>query len=301
MMKKTHLSISLLAIIWASTWLAIKVGLGDIPPFHFAAMRFIIASAVLLPFALKAGKRGLRFSPFMIILTGLIVIPIPYAIVYWGAQYISSGLTAVLFSTMPIFIALFSIWLLPDEKLSGPAGLGLAIGFLGILLIFLDDIMLEGERSSMGVAACLIGTITSSLGVVLIKRNSARYDPLSLTAVHFLIGAVFLIVLSMFTEEWSEVNFTISSVLSLFYLALFGSSIAFALYYWLLTKMDVNRVSLLVYVTPVIAVYLGWVFLKEVITLQVAIGTALVFAGIKLATSDRRTGSAEFDSDSSRI
>jgi len=283
-MKKTHLAILVLTLIWGSTWLAIKVGLGLMPPFSFAAMRFVIASSVLLPFALKTGRGRIGMNLPMVLFTGLLLIPVPYAITYWGAQYISSGLTAVLFSTLPIFVAVFSMFLLPEEKLSGLKGLGLALGFSGILIIYFDDIAVGDYHASLGVGAVLLGSITSSVGIVLVKRDSHRYNPIMLTAIHFLIGAVVLLPLAALTEEWSDVVFNRSSVLSLLFLSLCGSAFAFSLYYWLLTKMHVTKVSLLVYATPIIATYLGWVFLDEGITLQIALGTILVFGGIKLAS-----------------
>jgi drug/metabolite transporter (DMT)-like permease len=283
-MKREHLAIVFLSVVWGSTWLAIKLGLDYFPPVLYAGMRFVVASAVLLPLAIKAGRKSLTMPPGLVVLSGFLLIPLPYGVAYWGAQYISSGLTAVLFATLPIFVGLFSIHFLPEERLTWMSILGLAVGFLGIYLIFVDDIMIEDLRAMMGAGAVLTASIVSSLGVVIVKRNAFSFRPVSLTAVHFLLGAVVLVPVGLFTESWSDLQFTPVSVTALLYLALIGSGTAFALYYWLLTRMEATRVSLLVYVTPVIAVYLGWMFLGEMITPQVVLGTALVFGGIKLAS-----------------
>jgi len=283
-MKTTHLVVIILSLIWGSTWLAIKVGLGHMSPFYFAALRFVIASAILLPFALRRGKLNVGLSPFMILVTGLLLIPVPYGLAYWGARFISSGLTAVLFSSLPIFVAVFSMWLLPNEKLSPLGAAGLCLGIAGIGVIYSDDLAVSGLLSSAGVITILAGTVISAAGIVLVKKNASSYDPIALCTCHFLLGAVILLPLAMIFEDWSAVEFNLPSVLSLFYLALFGSGLAFALYYWLLKKMDVAKASLLVYVTPVIAIYLGWAILDEVITLQIFLGTVLVLGGIKLAS-----------------
>jgi len=283
-MKKTHIVIVILALIWGSTWLAIKVGLGFIPPFYFAAMRFIIASAVLFPLALKGGKLNPGISPFLVLLTGLLLIPVPYGLAYWGAQFISSGLSAVLFSSLPIFVAVFSMWLLPGEKLTRSNGVGLLLGITGIGVIYFDDLAVSDFLSSVGVLTIILGTIISAVGLILVKKNASSSNPVALSAFHHLLGAVFLLPLAFVFEDWSAVEFNRASILSLFFLAIFGSGLAFALYYWLLKSMDVTKASLLVYVTPVIAAYLGWIFLDEVVTLQMVIGTGLVLGGIKLAS-----------------
>jgi drug/metabolite transporter (DMT)-like permease len=282
--KKTHLSIALLSFIWGSTWLGIKVGLADMPPFLFAGLRFVLASAALLPFLPRGGVKNPDLSPLAVVITGVLIIPAPYALVYWGTQYVSSGLTSVLFSTMPIFVALLSGLIITGEKFSPASCVGLVLGFCGVLLIYLDDIALVGERASLGILAVLGSSVTSALGIVLLKRLCPAYEPIRLTLIHFLLGALLLIPLGLFTEDWREAHLTAASMLSLLYLSLVGSSLAFALYYWLLTKMDATRVSLLVYATPVVALFLGWLFLHESITLQVALGSALVIGGIKLAS-----------------
>lgn len=283
-MKREYSAIVFLSLVWGSTWLAIKLGLDYFSPILYAGMRFVVAAAVMLPMAVRAGRGSLSMPLWLVVLTGLLLIPLPYGIAYWGAQYISSGMTAVLFASLPIFVGLFSIWFLPEENLTGVTVLGLAVGFLGIYLIFSDDLMIEGLRALMGAAAVLVATFVSSLGVVIIKRNSDSFDPITLTAAHFLLGAVVLVPLGLIAESWGDLQFTAVSVTALLYLALIGSATAFALYYWLLTRMDATKVSLLVYVTPVIAVYLGWAFLGEMITARVLLGTALVFGGIKLAS-----------------
>jgi len=283
-LEKTYLVLALLSLVWGSTWLAIKVGLGSMPPFYFAALRFVVASSVLLPIVLAREARQTGPGYATTFFTGLLLIPLPYALVYWGAQYIPSGMTAVLFSTMPIFVAVFSRWFLPGERVTAANCAGLLLAMSGILLIYSNDITAGGSFSSLGIASVLAGSVTSSLGVVLLKRRSSDYDPVRLTTVHFVIGAVFLSALGGLLEEWSEVEFTASSMAALLYLSVIGSSLAFVLYYWLLTKMEATRASLLVYVTPIVALYLGWAFLGEPVTARMAAGSAFVLGGIKLAS-----------------
>ena len=308
--------VALLCLIWGSTWLGIKIGLEDFPPFLSAGIRFVIASVVLF---LIARVQKARFPKdlstcFRICVTAIFMYVATYILVYWGAQYISSGLASVLFSTHPFFVALFAHSILSAERFTLAKGMGLLLGVAGILVIFSERLGLGSDLAFWGMVALIASAATSGYASVLVKRYLTELSPVVLTSMQMALAALIILSLGFLTEDMRAMRFTLSSVGSLLYLSLVGSALAFSLYYWLLQRMEATRLSLMAFVTPVVALFLGWATYGETINIGTILGTVLVFLGIyvvnyssirsrklwnatgKRETEDRETGDTrEFD------
>lgn len=282
-----HILYLLLCLIWGTTWLAIKVGLDDLPPFLSASIRFAIAASFLfliVRFRRTGLGRGAKEPHRFYFAVSFFWITLPYGLVYWAEQFVSSGLSAILFATMPIYVALMGHFWLLGERLNLKKIFGLLIGFFGLLVIFFDTAASPGIGAVYGLIALMVSPVLAAVSTVLVKRRIDELDPVSMNFYVMMYGAVFLFLTSMALERGRPLHFTPSAVFTLVYLGTLGSAIAFVIYIYLLRSMTALKMSLMVYITPVIALFIGWLFRGEVITANILIGSALVFLGIYLAS-----------------
>ncbi len=276
-----------LCFIWGSTWLGIKVGLDFLPPFTFAGFRFAIASMALL-FLLRFlhAKMPRDSSSWAIMLfLGVFQISLPYGLVFWGEQYISSGLSAVLFATLTFFVVIFSHFIL-NERLTKLKAAGVIASFVGLLSIFWREIPASQEfavQSSFLGSLALVGSAASGgLANVVAKRYGNRIHPVNNVFVQHVIGTLILVSVGLVTEARSSLSFTPVAIAAVFYLGVVGSALAFVGLYWLLTETTATNASLLGFVTPIVALFLGWAVLGEVPDPNMGMGAALILASVYL-------------------
>lgn len=276
------LLVALLCLIWGSTWLGIKIGLEDFPPFMSAGIRFVIASLVLFIIAKLSKARFPRdlSTCLRICVTAVFMYVLTYSLVYWGEQYISSGLASVLFSTHPLFVALFAHSILHGEQFTFAKGAGLATGLGGLLVVFSKKLGLGPDLAFWGMVALVASAATCGYASVLVKRYLGHVSPVVLTTLQMTLAALVITPLGLLTEDLSAMRFTTSAVGSLLYLSLVGSALAFSLFYWLLRRIQATRLALMAFATPVVALFLGWATYGEKIDVRTIMGTALVFLGI---------------------
>jgi drug/metabolite transporter (DMT)-like permease len=276
-----------LCFIWGSTWLAIKIGLEFLPPFLFAGIRFATATVCLLVLTkmLHARIPTTRSSWGVMLFLGVFQIGLPYGLVFWAEQYVSSGLAAVLFATMPFFVVIFA-HLLVEEKLTRLKALGVVASFAGLTLIFWKDLAVpQGWAANTplyGSLAVVGSAVSGALANVVGKQHADEIDPASNVLIQALIGSIMLTSLGLITERGTPLNFTLTSVLAILYLGIVGSALAFVGMYWLLTKTTATNVSLITFITPILALLLGWLVLQEVPGPSVGVGAMLILAGVYL-------------------
>lgn len=277
----TFLAIVLMCIIWGLTWIAIKIGLEDLPPLLSAGVRFVMASALLWPAVLWRRLPLPKNWPELktILVPGFFIYGINYACVYWGEQYIGAGLAAILFASLPFLVALFAHYMLPGEKMSYAKLTGLTFGFFGIVLVFFGGLSF-GPQSYWGMLALLASSLSAAYANILVKRDLHDIDPMLATALQMGLGAVLLLGLGTLTESWQNFHLTPSAIGTLLYLSIFGSAVAFSLYFWALKKTEATKMSLIAFVTPLVALLGGRLILNEPITGRLAAGSLLVLAGI---------------------
>jgi drug/metabolite transporter (DMT)-like permease len=282
-----------MCLIWGTTWAAIQIGLKGIPPFSGVAIRFAIASPLLLAAALAMGVK-LGRSPHektLWVVNGLLQFTISYGVVYWAEQWVPSGLAAVLFATYPLFVAMLAHVALPGESLRPLEVAGVVIGFGGIAVIFSEDFQaLGGSQVAVASAVMLISPFVSAVTTVAVKRWGSKVHPLSITAIPMAICAGVMGVVAFKYERGLPFTWDAVSVGALLYLAIFGSAVTFTLYFWLLRHYPAKRLSLIAYIIPIIAVGVG-VLRNEPLTVRELIGAAVVIAGVALAV--HKHGSAK--------
>lgn len=272
-----------LCCIWGSTWLFIKLGLDDLPPFSFAAIRFVIAFIILFSWI---RIRGIHFPKargewILLAITGVLAFGINYGLVFWGEQYISSGLAALLQATIPAFGLIFAHFHLPAERLTWTRIGGVILGVCGVGVIFSNQLVVSGGQALAGCVALILSSLVVAYSNVLVKAYGKHMNPAILAGGQMFFGLL-LLVAAGFALEGNPLRhrWTLMAVISLFYLAIVGSVIAFMLYYWLVLNMDVTKTMLIALVTPVVAVLLGMIVLKEEIGWRTLIGGAMIILGI---------------------
>jgi drug/metabolite transporter (DMT)-like permease len=271
--------------IWGSTWLFIKLGLVDLPPFTFAGIRFLLASLIL---GLLIFARGVRWPRsrtdwILIAVSGALQFALNYGLVFWGEQYISSGLAAVLQSTFPVFGFLIAHVYLPYERMTVTKLIGVLLGFCGVVVIFSDQLSIAGRMALLGSVGLVASAFFGSYSNVLVKAYGQKIDPQVLAAGQMICGFPPLLILGLATEgNPLRFHWTPMAIVSLAYLVIVGSVVAFALYYWLVRHMDVTNTMLIALVTPVVAVILGMIVLHEKLNWRLFAGGACIMSGIGL-------------------
>jgi len=282
---KSRLVWLLLCLIWGSTWLFIKLGLSDLPPFTFAGIRFVIACSIL--FTIVAARRlplpRTRADWLLLATTGVLSFSLNYGLLFWGEQYISSGLAALLQATIPVFGLVIAHFYLPTEQMTPVKIFGVVMGVVGVGVIFSNQLTVAGPKALAGSAVLIVGSACAAYANVLVKARGAKLNPAILAGGQMFFGLIPLLLIGI-PLEGNPLNFhwTRMAVISLFYLAIVGSVAAFLLYYWLVQHMDVTKTMLVALVTPVIAVTLGVLVLDEELNWRTFAGGAMIISGIGL-------------------
>jgi drug/metabolite transporter (DMT)-like permease len=273
----------LLCCIWGSTWLFIKLGLEDLPPFTFAGIRFVIAVAILSTIVAMRRLSLPKTSRDWLLLgvSGVLAFCVNYGLLFWGEQYISSGLAAVLQSTIPAFGLVIAHFYLPGEKMTPAKILGIVLGVIGVAVIFSNQLDVAGPKALAGCGALIVSSVGAAYSNVLVKAYGKHLDPAILAGGQMFFGLIPLLLIGI-PWEGSPLNFrwTPMAVVALFYLAIVGSVVAFLLYYWLVQNMDVTKTMLIALVTPVVAVTLGMLVLNEELHWRTLLGGLMIISGI---------------------
>ncbi len=275
----------ILSLIWGSTWLFIKVGLEDLEPFTFAAFRFTVAILALLPVVIVRRVQLPRDATdwWLMIVSGLLTFAAAYGLVFWGEQYISSGLAALLFGTFPLFGLLIAHLCLPSERMTLTKVLGVLLGIGGIGLVFSNELAVTGISALWGSIAIVAAAACSAYADVLIKLRGGQLDSSLLTLVQMIAGLIPLTLIGTVLEgDPRDLRWTPLAVFSVLYLGVVGSAVAFVLFYWLIKHMEVTKTMLLTLVTPLVAVLLGVLLLDEPLTWRTTTGGTAILAGLGL-------------------
>lgn len=279
---KVLLVFGLICLIWGSTWLGIKASLESLSPMFSAGFRFIIASLIIL-FIVKAKGMIIQTDSLsfrLYLLMGFLSFTIPFGLVYWGQQFVPSGLASVLFAVYPFFVLLFSFFAIPGDRISFVRIIGIIIGFAGILIIFSDQIGGDISSYMLGMFAIVLSGIIQASVAVTLKKYGSHLNPLSMNFVPMMIAGISMTLIGFVVEDFSFLIFDLNAAVSVLYLAVFGSVITFTSYYWLLKRVNVVMLSLLAFITPIVALLLGWIVYNEQLSQRHFLGSILVLTGL---------------------
>jgi drug/metabolite transporter (DMT)-like permease len=278
----------LLVLIWSSTWVAIKIGLEDVAPLLSAGVRFVVAGVVLLALAV-ALRRPLRTDVKLAATLGLLPFALAYGLIYWGEQYVPSGLAAVLFGVMPLYSAGIASVALADEPLRARLLAGIAVAIGGLALAFGESIALgDAKWALLAASACAIAPLCAAIGNVSIKRRGHAVDPIVVNGWGMLGGGVLLLLVSAPNEDWGATAITAQAVGSVAYLALIGSAVPFVTLTRLLRELPAVTMSYITLMLPFGALAFGAAIYDERVTAAALAGAALVASGLVIAQWPRR-------------
>jgi len=281
----------ILAVIWGTTWIFIKIGLGDLPPITFAAARFLLAVAILFP-VIRIQKIPLPRTSAewkLIALTGVLQFSLNYSAVFWSEQYITSGLAAVLQATITVF-GLGLAWIfLPNERITKLKIAAVVIGIVGVAVIFIDQLRIESVMAFAGSVAIVVGAYAAAQASILVKAKGTAIHPASLVFSQMICGLP-LILIYAFVAEGNPIshNWSWRAIGCVLYLTLAGTIAAFWLYYWLLARIESTKAMMISLVTPLLAVVIGNIFLGETLPPQTVFGGLLILASIALIVFRKR-------------
>ncbi len=269
-----------LCLVWGSTWLAIRVLVENVPPFRAAALRFLLAAFVLFVWA------GFRKSKWpkeerhwnAIVVLSFTMMCIPYGLVFWAEQYVSSSMTAILFSSTPLLVSLFTPMML-RRKIPRQAVFGMVIAFGGLLVLFYSGLPAY-QKALLGGLAILLAVGLSAWSLVYAKVRVNDIDAVVSTGLQLLIGSVGLFWATWALESHQQSDWSNTAIFCLVFLALIGSAAAFAVYYWLLKHIQPYEIATINLIVPIVAVLEGSLLKHESISLTMIIAMIVVLGSV---------------------
>lgn len=280
----------LICLIWGSTWFIIKVGLQELPVLLSLALRFLTAGVVLfiilrlLNIQVPLTEKQIYLYLYLTFFSFLF----PFSLVYWAETTIPSNLASILFSTMPFFAAIFARLFL-NEELNFFQKIGLALGFIGVVLIFKINTeqvaFIQNKRFFLSMLAVILSAVLNASVLIMVKKYGAKIHPLAINSIPLTLSGLILLLASSIIEDWDGAKFGTKGVGSVIYLGIFGSIVTFGIYYWLLKKVSAVIMSFTAFLTPVFAVIIGVFIGKEIITSNILLGAVLVLIGMFFVNS----------------
>jgi drug/metabolite transporter (DMT)-like permease len=289
---KTLLAFAIIYLVWGSTFLAIRVGVREVPPFLLAAIRFSLAGIILYAWMIARGERSPSgrqcMSAFVL---GLLIFVLDYGLLFWAEQRVPSGIAAVMMATIPVFMALSEIIFLQTQRLTVRLAVALLIGIGGVAVLMSRSLNLGGAPiDKAGALALIVASVSWSVASALTRKLPLPPSKVMSSGAQMLAGGVLLALSATLLGEFR--NFRPSTVsreawLALLYLIVAGSIIAFTAYVWLIHRESPTKVGTYAYVNPVVAVLIGYFLGGEALGLRTILGTFFVLISVVVITTTR--------------
>lgn len=284
------LAFALVYLFWGSTYLAIDIAVQSIPPALMCALRFSIAGLVMLIACAATGRR-IWYSPRQIALAsivGILLLMGGNLTLSWAELSVPSGLAALIIAITPLWFLVLDSLLLGHHRISGRGKTGLALGMVGLFVLFwpeLHSTTAVGRRELVSSLSLIGGSFSWALGSILSKRWQSGMDIFSATAWQVTAAGAANFVLAVALADFSRAAWTTRGVSAVLYLVVCGSWIGYTAYIWLLKHVPTSKVSTYSYVNPVVAVFLGWLILHEHVDRFIVMGSVIVVLSVILVTS----------------
>jgi drug/metabolite transporter (DMT)-like permease len=288
----TLAAFAVIYFVWGSTFLAIRVGVHEVPPFLFAAMRFLTAGLLLYLFLLVRGERSPTLRQWISAsLLGLIVFVFDYGILFWAEQRVPSGIAAVMLATIPAFTALSEIVLLRTQRLTIRLALALIVGLAGVAVLMGHSMGLgEAAIDTRAAIALVFGALSWSVASSLTKIMPLPESKVMSSASQMLVGGILLSIISIVIGDFRGFHPAAVSTeawIALLYLIVAGSILGFTAYIWLLHHQSPTLVGTYAYVNPIVAVVLGYFLADEPLGPRTIVGTILILISVVVITTTR--------------
>ena len=273
-------------IIWGSTYLAIRIGVKDIPPALFAGLRFLVAGGVMLLYG-KLSSR--RLPPSLAeyrthLIVGILLLVGGNGMVVWSEQWVHSGLAAVIIGAVPLFMSSIDALVPGGHRLSSVGWIGILVGFGGVVMLVSPSFSGNGEAeiNPMGVLGLLFASLSWSAGSIYSKRQAVGGDVFMNTAVQMFSGGMVLMMIAFATGETEMGGMSQDGFVALLYLIVFGSIIGYTAYTYLLHHVPPAKAATYAYVNPIVAILLGALILSEPLEMRTLLSTVVILAGVAI-------------------
>jgi drug/metabolite transporter (DMT)-like permease len=287
---KTLLAFAIIYFVWGSTFLAIRVGVREVPPFLFAGMRFFTAGIVLYTWMRLSGTPSpTRRQWASVALLATLIFVLDYGLLFWAEQRVPSGIAAVMMATIPAFMALAEIIILRTLKLTFRLALALLIGLAGVAVLVSRTVNFgDAPIDTSGAIALLVGAVAWSLASVLTRKLPLPESKVMSSGSQMLAGGILLIIAAALLGEFRNFHVAVVSArawLALVYLIVAGSIVGFTAYVWLIHHESPTKVGTYAYVNPVVAVLVGYFLGGEALGARTVLGTLLVLVSVVVITT----------------
>ena len=282
---------ALVYVFWGSTYLGIRIAVEHVPPELMTGARFLVAGIGMLLACVLTGRRiaitGRDLWRQAII--GLLLLSISNVGLSWAEQYVRTGLASLIIASVPIWFLVLDTWVLRGDHVTPRGLLGLALGVAGIVVLIWPRLWSSsghGNRMELLGSVVLVGSsLVWAIGSVLSRRWQGKVDAFAATGWQMSIAGTVNLGMAFLLGEPARATWTWSSVAAIVYLIVFGSWVGYSAYIWLLHNVPTSKVGTYAYVNPVIAVFLGWLFLNEKVDGYIVAGTVIIIAAVALATT----------------
>lgn len=286
---KILLAFGIIYFVWGSTFLCIRIGVAQVPPFLLAAIRFLIAGSALFLWMLAKGVPAPSRREWLgATVLGTLMFLFDYGSLFWAEQRVPSGIAAVMMAMIPIFITSLEVSFLRTQRFTVRLCLGLILGILGVAVLMNPFASLgEASLDRAGMAVLLMAAFSWSVGTILSRKLPLPSSKGMSSATQMLSGGVQLFLLTVVSGElkgFHPASVSWQAWAALLYLILAGSLTGFTAYVWLLHHESPTKVGTYAYVNPVVAVALGYFFAGETIGPRTAAGAALVLISVITVT-----------------
>ena len=287
---KILLAFAIIYFVWGSTFLAIRVGVREVPPFLLAAMRFLVAGLALYGWVIARGESSPTVRQWASVsLLAILIFVLDYGLLFWAERRVPSGIAAVMLATIPAFMALSEIVFLRTQRLTFRLALALLIGLGGVGVLMSRSLNFGGAPiDSVGAMALIFASMSWSVASTLARKLPLPPSKVMSSGAQMLAGGIFLAIAATARGEFRSFHpWTVSreAWLSLLYLIVAGSIIGFTAYVWLLHHESPTRVGTYAYVNPVVAVLVGYFLGGESLGLRTILGTLCVLISVVVITT----------------
>ena len=279
---KAYLAYATVCVLWGTTYLAIRIGVSHVPPFLFGGLRWLLSGIVFLIFLKIKGKHfPNKKELFHLAVIGLFLLGIGNGFLNFAEQWMPSGLSSLLVTTVPFWMVGMEMLTPRGPKLNLTVAAGLVLGLAGVTIIFSHDVKLLVNADYLsGILSIFVLVIFWSLGSVYSKYKKLNVDPLMGAAVQMFVGGVVQTITGLSLGEFSKFSFDTGSLIAFIYLFAIASLIGYSAYIYMITHLPLSFASTYAYINPVIALFLGWLVLNEKLNLLIFIGAAVILTGV---------------------
>jgi len=283
----------LLGLIWGSSFMWIKIAVEDIGPFSLVAFRVFFALIGLIV-AVVATNQKLVFNRVIVmkyLFMGGINIVLPFLLISWGETRIPSGLASILNGTMPLFTIIIAHYWLHDEKITWMRVFGLVVGFIGVVVLLSKDLTPEGLHTDIiGQLAVIAAAIAYATATTFSRRHLRGESPVIQSTLMTIFANLLIWPISFTAQSPFRLPSNLYTWVALIWLGLLGSCIAYLIFFYLINTWGATRSSLVTYVSPIVGITLGIIFLNETLDWRIVLGTLLILSGIILVNFVTKNG-----------